>query len=505
MDETRRTLPEAGPIVIATVLETTAARALDAVRAVPEGCAVLELRADHLRRAEVEGIIRRSGRSVLVTVRRAEDGGGFDGTEEERRGLLEGAIAAGAAGVDVEHGSSLAPWAEGLDPRRVLLSRHGGPCDARALRLAAREMEAHPARFRKLAPSAASPAQVVAIRDFLSEARERKGRTAAFALGGAGLLSRVLAPLWGSWATYGSAAALPAAPGQPRASDLLDMWRVLEIGETTLLFGLAGRPVLESPSPAMHAAAYRVSSLDAVYVPIEGETLEEVLSLCGPGGSIPFRGIGVTIPLKEDAARGAARRDPTVAASGAANTLRFDEEGTFAANTDGPALLALVRDRLDPRGARAAILGAGGAARAAAAVLRRAGVAVTLFNRTAERARGVANALRVAWEPLDRLRGASWDLLVQATPLGREGEEVLPPDALRGRLVVDMAYGRGPTPLVLAAREAGLAAVDGLEFLAAQAALQFAVLTGRSVPVEVLAEARDRWLGPRLDAGDTRP
>jgi shikimate 5-dehydrogenase len=84
---------------------------------------------------------------------------------------------------------------------------------------------------------------------------------------------------------------------------------------------------------------------------------------------------------------------------------------------------------------------------------------------------------------------AEWDVLVQATPLGGEGEEVLPRAALQGQAVLDAAYGEGTTPLVADARARGLTAFTGRDLLAAQAALQFALLTGRQAAVEVLRRA----------------
>jgi shikimate dehydrogenase len=83
---------------------------------------------------------------------------------------------------------------------------------------------------------------------------------------------------------------------------------------------------------------------------------------------------------------------------------------------------------------------------------------------------------------------------VQATPLGAGGEQVLAGRALRGRVVLDAVYSPRPTPLVVAARRMGLAVVDGLELLVAQAVLQFRAMTGHAAEPAVLRRAAERWL-----------
>jgi shikimate dehydrogenase len=114
---------------------------------------------------------------------------------------------------------------------------------------------------------------------------------------------------------------------------------------------------------------------------------------------------------------------------------------------------------------------------------------VTLYARSAERAAKAAQDLGVGAAPWENLPEASWDVLVQATPLGRNGEEFILRRHLNGRMVLDAAYGAEATPLVRAARKRGLAVADGYDLLAEQAALQFARLTGRPAPREAMNAA----------------
>lgn len=489
--------------IVTSILEESADATERRYADVPRASALVEIRADHLRPAEIAGLVRRAPRPVIVTARAPRDGGRFTGSEGERRALLAAALAAGAALVDVEWDGPLAGLAREAGAERVVISHHGGPCTRAALEGIYRAMAGGPPGRLKIVPRADAPAEAAALRDLLARSRTDGRRLAAFATGPAGLLSRVFACAWGAFATYGAGAEGRAtAEGQPSAADLADVYRALEIGEHTRVFALAGRPVLSSPSPAMHAAGYRDAGIDAVFVPLETESLDDALAVCTGAGVGWVESLGVTIPFKERAAKIAAPGDPDVERSGAANTLLFPAGRPVAYNTDAPAALALLARAGELRGAAAAIVGAGGTARAIAAALRGAGARVTLYNRGAQRGAAAASAVGVAFAPLADLARAPWDVLVNATPLGRGGEEVLPATALKGRAVLDAAYAPRETPLVAAARAAGLAVADGVDLLAAQAALQFERMCGRRAdPARMEAVARARLASAGARAG----
>jgi shikimate dehydrogenase len=183
------------------------------------------------------------------------------------------------------------------------------------------------------------------------------------------------------------------------------------------------------------------------------------------------------------------------------NTLVLDRDGWAGYNTDGAAALRLLRRHVDPAGKRAAIAGAGGTARALAVSLRDAGCRVELFNRTADRAASVAKELGIRGGPLEAIGRSEWDVLVNATPLGTDGEMPVPADSLTGGTVLDVVYGTRATPLVREARRLGLAVVDGFEMLVEQALLQFRIMTGREVDRRLLATAGRQWLESRVDSG----
>jgi shikimate dehydrogenase len=263
--------------------------------------------------------------------------------------------------------------------------------------------------------------------------------------------------------------------------------------------GVLGWPVAHSRSPAMHNAALRALGLaDWHYqrLPVPPDVFAEVVvALPGSG----FAGANVTIPHKEAALAVADAATDAARAIGAANTLHFTENGIEASNTDAPGFLAALPD--PPAGRTALVLGAGGSARAVAYALREAGAArVAVWNRTADRARALAERLSV--DAVERPIAA--DLLVNCTSVGLvDGAfKDLPvgADSLGTyATVVDLVYRPGGTALISRARERGCAVVDGLEILVRQGALSFEAWTGREAPIDVM---RDGARGSTPDPHD---
>ena len=260
----------------------------------------------------------------------------------------------------------------------------------------------------------------------------------------------------------------------------------------TTYLGVAGWPVGHSRSPAMHNAALTAVGLaDWRYLRLPlppARFAETVRALPGAG----FRGINVTIPHKEAALALATSATETARAVGAANTLTFGADGGIHAdNTDVPGLLAVLP--VDPAGATALVLGAGGAARAAVHALRTAGAAdVQVWNRSP--ARGARLVAELGGRAVAVPRGA--DIVVNCTAVGlSDGDDpfkTLPLQADTvgvGSCVVDMVYRPGGTRLLAEAKRQGAEVVDGLEILVAQGAVSFARWTDRTAPRDVMRQA----------------
>ena len=219
---------------------------------------------------------------------------------------------------------------------------------------------------------------------------------------------------------------------------------------------------------------------------------ERVRSMAAEG----FVGANVTVPHKLAALALADDASAAARGIGAANTLSFRDGRIVADNTDGAGLIAALGEL--PRGRRALILGAGGAARAAVWALAREGAVVEVWNRTAERAASLAAELGVS--VLDPAGARDHDLIVNATTVGLAtaagepgpGLAALPIDAAQvaaARVVVDLVYGPAETELARLTRASGTPLVDGLEVLVQQGAASLRLWTGLDPPIETMRRA----------------
>ena len=269
--------------------------------------------------------------------------------------------------------------------------------------------------------------------------------------------------------------------------------RLVVISGTTRLAGVIGAPIRHSLSPAIFNAAFRACDLDWVYLAFDvppggaGRALDAMRAL-------DIGGLSVTMPHKDAVAELVDHCTPEAAALHAVNCVVATGDGLVGENTDGPGFLDALRAEtgFEIDGRRAVVLGAGGAARAIVLALSRAGAAeISVVNRTAERAEIAASLAgpvgRVS--TTDAIEQA--DLVVNATSVGM-GDGRAPFDAgrvARGQVVADIVYHPSPTPLVAAARERGIVAIDGLGMLVHQAAHAFRLWTGLDPPIGAMTSA----------------
>jgi shikimate dehydrogenase len=265
--------------------------------------------------------------------------------------------------------------------------------------------------------------------------------------------------------------------------------------------GVVGWPVDQSVSPAMFNAAFAALGMhDWFYdrIAIPPEILALSLRELSDHGYI---GVNITVPHKE-AALALVKADPLARDVGAVNTIVFRRKA--GTNTDVAGFIDDLRAHdVTVKGERVLILGAGGAARAAAYGLLQEGVGALGFAcRTAERALKIGQDFH--FEPTILPVGEAGtfapSLIVNCTPLGMmPNVETSPwPDETpfpRGITVYDMVYRPAPTRFVRQAEAAGIRAIGGLGMLVRQGAASFRYWTGVEPPVEVMREAAQKALG----------
>jgi 3-dehydroquinate dehydratase/shikimate dehydrogenase len=318
----------------------------------------------------------------------------------------------------------------------------------------------------------------------LIEDRSRSAHVVGIAMGDEGLVSRVLAVREGAAFTFASLdEGIETAPGQVSVRNLRDLYRLETIDAATRVFGVAGNPIGHSLSPLMHNTAFRREHVNAVMLPLKARALNDLLTLIL---ELPVSGVAVTMPLKQQILPHLANMDPLTAKIGACNTVRTGADGKlYGFNTDVAGVVRPLEKRMRLKGARVAILGAGGAARAAAFGLVAEGAEVFIINRTHDHAVALARAAKAKSLKHELLAKQRFDVLINSTPCGMAGtKQALPikENELNASLVFDMVYTPRETPLLKLAASRRIPVIGGLEMFVQQGARQFEIWTGKPAP-----------------------
>jgi 3-dehydroquinate dehydratase/shikimate dehydrogenase len=472
----------------------------DAARAKASGADLIEFRLDYMSAPDVAQLVGGKPLPAIFTCRPTRQGGHFHGSEEERVALLQEAVDLGADYVDIELDSVSKLARKGHV--KLIVSVHD-------LERTPDDLEAIHGKIASTRPDVVK--LVTTARDVTDNLRlfrllrDATTPTIALAMGERGVISRILAAKYGGFLTFASLSEERAsAPGQITIEELLRLYRYRSIDAATELFGVAAKPVAHSMSPLIHNTAFAHCGMNRLYLPF---LVDEVSSFLARFRELPVKGYSVTMPHKEKAMESADEVDALTCRIGALNTL-VDRDGRLVGtNTDCSAAVAAMERALGGHGPgasplalkRVALVGARGTARAVGVGLVNAAAHVTVFNRTAERARSLARELGCAWAPIEELSSASPDVVINTTPVGmhpRTDESIVPERILRrGMLVFDAVYDPVETRLIRDARAHGCTVVTGLEMFVAQAAEQFRLFTGHVPPVDVMRRAVEEKLG----------
>ncbi len=460
------------------------------------GAKLVELRLDYINgTVNLKRLLADAPTPVIITCRRAEDQGKWQGTEEQRQVILRTAIAEGVDFVDLEEDIA------GKIPRygntKRIVSLHDfqeTPADLNTVydRLAQLDPD-----VIKIATKAHSPSDNLRM---LSMMKRATIPTIGLCMGEIGTPSRILSAKFGApftFATFSHERTM--APGQLTYSVMKDVYNYENINSDTVVFGVIADPVGHSLSPVIHNAAFRALKLNAVYVPFRVPR-EDLDSFLGDARGLGIRGLSATIPHKEAIIAHANETSDAVYAIGAANTLLLKKEGAKALNTDCTAAIGSLTESYksyagdDPlKGRRVLMLGAGGVARAIVHGLVKAGSDVVIASRTFIRAEDLAKkmgATAVEWERRHDVRA---DVIVNGTPIGMHPDVDESPYDKRylksSMTVFDTVYNPERTLLIKNAREQNCRTVTGVDMFVRQAGEQFKHFTGHDAPIEVMTEA----------------
>jgi 3-dehydroquinate dehydratase / shikimate dehydrogenase len=443
--------------------------------------------------------------TVIATCRRKAHGGSFDGPLAAELEILSKAAQYGCQIIDLEVESAEEAKSAQVSKLRsagaaLLISFHDFT-RTKGLEQAADRIQAFKPDFVKVVSTARTLADNLAVLRLIKD-RSLASQIVGIAMGEEGLVSRVLGPRAGAAFTFASwSAETETAPGQVTAEALRDLYRLEYLDPATRIFGVAGNPICHSLSPLLQNAAFRRESVNAILLPLKVKSVQDLLTLAS---ELPLAGCAVTMPLKTEILPHLANMDPLTSRIGACNTLRMGADGKiYGFNTDVAGIVRPLQRRLRLKGARVAILGAGGAARAAVFGLVEEGAEVFVVNRTHEHAVTLARQAKAKSLKHELLAKQRFDVIINATPCGMAGTKQAAPiadDELNANLVFDMVYNPLETPLLKLAKSRGIPVVTGLEMFVQQGARQFEIWTGKPAPESEMLKVVEHELRKRAEA-----
>lgn len=450
---------------------------------------ILELRLDCLDprelALEIQTLASKLSRPIILTLRPSEQGGYRELGRPERVafwgrdwGFTANIALDSNAGLFVDIESDLVDLP--FDWSRVIVSHHDFECVPDDLEKIYERLAATPAYIVKIAVRANDITDCLGVFRLLE--RERKGNRnlIAIAMGNAGIATRILGPSRGAYLTYGSLEDESAtAPGQVTARQLRSVYHIDEINDETMICGLVGLPVMHSVSPHMHNAAFKAAGVNGVYLPLEVRDINSFIKrMVHPQTrelDWNLRGLSITAPHKSSVMELLDWIDPDAQEIGAVNTVVVEGHELHGYNTDVYGLIEPLRERVGSLAeARVAVIGAGGAARAAVWALQRDGANVTVFARDPSRG-----------EPLAGASFAGYDVVINATPANPTSAEQL----AGARLVYDLVYNPIETEFLKDARAVGCETLGGLPMLVAQARRQFALWIGKTPSADLMYDS----------------
>ncbi len=275
----------------------------------------------------------------------------------------------------------------------------------------------------------------------------------------------------------------------------------MKITGKTSVYGIIGYPVKHSLSPLMQTAAFKTSSIDAVYVPfsVTPENLEDAVEGIK---ALSISGVNVTVPHKERIVRLLDYLDDEAEFLEAVNTVKNEKGVLTGYNTDAGGFLDSLKEAgIEVKGKKVTIIGAGGAAKAVGYALLKERVSfLNIVNRNFQKAKELGEKLgkmgKVLVFPLKgttiEVLLSDTDILVNTTSVGLKPEDPFLFDYSKipeKLTVIDIIYNPPETPLLKAAKEKGCKTLNGIGMLLHQGARAFKIWTGMEPPIEEMRKA----------------
>lgn len=484
-------------LICVPVIGKSFPEALHQILAAKEDADLFELRMDCLRgadRQEVLKLISHMGKPFILCLRRQEEGGFFEGSEEERLRKWIALSVLKPSYIDIEFSVSdhfLDQIRKYYSGSALILSYHDFNETPQDLPELLSRMQSRKADLYKIAAMANSSLDGMRMLELLKN--NLTGGLVALCMGPEGEFTRILGAKAGSEIVYASPSRDEAsAPGQIPLQEMVGRYLVPKMSAATEVLGLIGDPVTKSPSDVTHNRVIDKLGLNAVYVKIPVKR-EELPLFLKAAASFGLRGLSATMPLKEALAELVDSLQGDAKACGAINTLHFNDGKIVGYNTDGKGALDALEEWITVREKHLLVVGAGGAAKAIVLEAKRRGASVSIVNRTESKAMDVAKLAGADGYSFDSWKRESrpYDALIHCTPLGMFGDESIILEELiqNGKCLMDIVVSKEETALMKKARSKGCLVIGGYAMLIKQAISQFRIWRGGSIKKPDLEDA----------------
>ncbi|HKN98571.1 MAG TPA: type I 3-dehydroquinate dehydratase [Pseudonocardiaceae bacterium] len=482
------------PVEVVATLAYRPDIASEALAALAPDVRCVEVRADLIGDVDPTWLRGKFPGGLIYTLRSEAEGGRCADTGAARERRLVTA-AEHYDYVDLEADRDLRPDVlDRIPPERRILTWQGPATDLAGLRHRLDRLTAVGAHRYRLAPKADTVAQALVPLLLLKSAG--RDDVVAVARGLAGTFTHVLtarfgAPVVSGWLDSPARRGDPPADGEIPLHRLLADYPLHALSRVEQLYGIIGGSTIMGLSPLVHYTSYRSLGMPALFLPFNTDELTNSLADLRSGFDelgLPLLGATVIRPHKEAGIALATEATPTARRSGSANLLVRKRSGWWADSEADGVVGALTSRRITLADRDVAIIGCGGAGRAAAVGLSRVGARVTLVNRGLRRGEFAAKLLGLPFVPLADFDPRPFSVLVHAT--SAHDAVLFPLDGLDPATVVfDLNYRATETPLIAAAQAAGYVTVNGKEMLLAELSRQFRLMTGRDMPVAEVSAA----------------
>lgn len=472
-------------MICVPIVGPSADLARDQLRKAAKSADLAEIRLDLINQSDFEEVLKLvegAPLPLVLTMRHQSHGGSYEGNGRERIELFQRLLSLHPDYLDIEADAYEAQKLivkEKNNRTKLIFSYHNfeeTPSDLEAIY---KEIKAQGPDLIKIACYANSSLDTLRMMQFVKGKLKEGQKIIGLCMGEKGLPTRTLSPITGNAWTFASLdEETESVAHQSRLEDLLGIYRYRKLNVFSKLCALIGNPVNKSVGHIFHNEAFQDLSINAVYEKIQLES-SELSEFFERARELPFRGLSVTMPLKEEVMPYLDVIDSKAQSIGAVNTISFRKGKLYGHNTDGVGALEAIEKRLPIAGMKMMVIGAGGASKAIVYEAVSKGADVCILNRNEDKALALASRYgcrSASIKQQSEILREGIDVLINCTSLGMspqlEETPVEQADLQANTLVMDIISNPRETRLLREAKVAGCQVVEGMEMFENQANAQ---------------------------------